>query len=70
MMEGGGSILVRADLQEQQRFRGPGHAGAFTDKDGTTYLVYHAYDKQADGKPQLRIAPLRWDAEGWPVAEY
>jgi arabinan endo-1,5-alpha-L-arabinosidase len=70
MMQGGGSILVRADLQEQQRFRGPGHAGAFTDKDGTTYLVYHAYDKQADGKPTLRIAPLRWEAEGWPVAEY
>ncbi len=70
LMQGGGSILLRADLQEQQRFRGPGHAGAFTDKDGTTYLVYHAYDKQADGKPTLRIAPMRWDAEGWPVAEY
>jgi len=70
LMQGGGSILLRADLQEQQRFRGPGHAGAFTDKDGTTYLVYHAYDKQADGKPMLRIAPLIWDAEGWPVAQY
>jgi len=70
LMQGGGSILVRADLQEQQRYRGPGHAGAFTDKDGTTYLVYHAYDKQADGKPMLRIAPLRWDAQGWPVAQY
>ncbi|VWX51472.1 arabinan endo-1,5-alpha-L-arabinosidase [Novosphingobium sp. 9U] len=70
LMQGGGSILLRADLQEQQRFRGPGHAGAFTDKDGTTYLVYHAYDKQADGKPTLRIAPLRWDAQGWPAAQY
>ena len=70
MMMGGGSILLRSDLQEQQRFRGPGHAGAFTDKDGTTYLAYHAYDKQADGRPTLRIAPLRWDADGWPVAEY
>ncbi|MFS0849260.1 arabinan endo-1,5-alpha-L-arabinosidase [Novosphingobium panipatense] len=70
MMMGGGSILLRSDLQEQQRFRGPGHAGAFTDKDGTTYLAYHAYDKQADGRPTLRIAPLRWDADGWPIAEY
>ena len=24
----GGTILLRSDLQEQQRFRGPGHAGA------------------------------------------
>ena len=70
MMQGGGTIFLRADLQEQQRFRGPGHAGAFTDKDGTTYVVYHAYDKQANGAPTLRIAPIRWGADGWPVAEY
>lgn len=70
MMQGGGSIFLRADLQEQQRFRGPGHAGAFTDKDGTTYVVYHAYDKQDKGAPKLRIAPVRWDADGWPVAQY
>ena len=70
MMQGGGTIFLRADLQEQQRFRGPGHAGAFTDSDGTTYVVYHAYDKQADGAPKLRIAPIRWDADGWPTAEY
>lgn len=70
MMEGGGTIFLRADLQEQQRYRGPGHAGAFTDKDGTTYVVYHAYDKQAEGAPRLRIAPIRWGADGWPTAEY
>lgn len=70
MMQGGGTIFLRADLQEQQRFRGPGHAGAFTDKDGQTYVVYHAYDKQANGAPTLRIAPVRWDADGWPTAKY
>jgi len=70
MMAGGGTILLRADLQENQRFRGPGHAGAFTDADSTTYLAYHAYDKQAQGRPTLRIAPLRWGADGWPTAEY
>lgn len=70
MMQGGGSIFLRADLQEQQRFRGPGHAGAFTDKDGQTYVVYHAYDKQDKGAPKLRIARVRWDADGWPVAQY
>ncbi|WP_230291124.1 arabinan endo-1,5-alpha-L-arabinosidase [Croceicoccus sp. Ery5] len=69
-MLGGGTIFLRADLQEKQRFRGPGHAGFFTDTDGTSYVVYHAYDKQADGAPKLRIAPIRWDADGWPVAQY
>jgi len=69
MMSGGGTIFLRADLQEQERFRGPGHAGAFTDTDGTTYVVYHAYDKQRNGTPTLRIARVRWDADGWPVAE-
>lgn len=70
LMEGGGSIILRADLQEKQRFRGPGHVGAFTDKDGTTYLVYHAYDREANGAPTLRIAPLEWGADGWPTAKY
>lgn len=70
MMMGGGTMFVRADLQEQQRFRGPGHPGAFTDRDGTTYVVYHAYDRQKDGAPTLRIAPIRWGADGWPIAEY
>lgn len=68
MMDGGGTILLRADLQEQERFRGPGHPGVFTDQDGTTYVVYHAYDREKDGAPTLRIAPLRWDEDGWPVA--
>lgn len=75
LMEGGGTIFLRADLQEQQRFRGPGHAGWLHDKDGDgqedkDYVVYHAYDKQANGAPTLRIAPVRWGADGWPVAEY
>ena len=69
-MMGGGTIFLRADLQEKERFRGPGHAGFFTDEDGTSYVVYHAYDKEADGAPKLRIAPIRWGEDGWPVAEY
>lgn len=70
MLEGGGSIFLRADLQEQQRFRGPGHAGWLHDKDGKDYVVYHAYDKQSNGTPTLRIAPVRWGADGWPQADY
>ena len=70
LMEGGGTIFLRADLQEQQRWRGPGHAGWLHDTDGKDYVVYHAYDKDADGAPKLRIAPIRWGEDGWPVAEY
>lgn len=70
MMEGGGTILLRADLPEQDRFRGPGHVGVLHDKDGKDYLVYHAYDKANKGAPTLRIAPIRWGTDGWPIAEY
>ncbi|HEX8445439.1 MAG TPA: arabinan endo-1,5-alpha-L-arabinosidase [Sphingomonas sp.] len=69
MMQGGGTILLRADLPEKQRFRGPGHAGHLRDRDGTDYLVYHAYDRQEKGIPTLRIVRLRWGADGWPVPE-
>lgn len=69
MLEGGGSVFLRADLPEKQRFRGPGHPGAFRDRDGTWYVVYHAYDRQNKGAPTLRIAPIRWGADGWPIAE-
>ncbi|MGN8001129.1 arabinan endo-1,5-alpha-L-arabinosidase [Sphingomonas sp. 22176] len=69
LMEGGGTIFLRADLQEQQRFRGPGHPGWLHDKDGHDYVVYHAYDREKDGAPTLRIASVRWGTDGWPVAE-
>jgi arabinan endo-1,5-alpha-L-arabinosidase len=70
LMNGQGTIFLRADLREQQRFRGPGHAGWLHDKDGRDYVVYHAYDRTKNGAPTLRIAPIRWGADGWPVAEY
>ncbi|MDE0880305.1 MAG: arabinan endo-1,5-alpha-L-arabinosidase [Sphingomonas bacterium] len=69
LMQGGGTIFLRADLEEQQRFRGPGHIGAFRDRDGTDHVVYHAYDRQKNGAPTLRVATIRWGADGWPVAE-
>jgi len=68
MLLGGGTVLLRADLRETERFRGPGHAGAFRDADGW-HLVYHAYDREHRGAPTLRIARLRWGADGWPRAE-
>ncbi|CAN5248660.1 arabinan endo-1,5-alpha-L-arabinosidase [soil metagenome] len=70
LMDGKGTIFLRADLQEEQRFRGPGHAGWLHDRDGKDHVVYHAYDSQANGAPTLRIASVRWGADGWPVADY
>jgi len=69
MLAGGGTILLRADLQEKERFRGPGHAGHMRDADGTDVIVFHAYDRQNKGAPTLRVAKLRWGADGWPTAE-
>lgn len=70
MMQGGGTIFLRADLPEAERFRGPGHPGVLRDRDGKDYVVYHAYDKEKNGVPTLRIAPIRWGADGWLVADY
>ncbi|UZK67662.1 arabinan endo-1,5-alpha-L-arabinosidase [Sphingomonas sp. M1-B02] len=70
LMDGKGTVFLRADLEEQQRFRGPGHPGWLRDKDGREYVVYHAYDKESRGAPTLRIAPVRWGADGWPIADY
>ena len=47
-----------------------GQGSRVWDEDGKEYVVYHAYDKQANGAPTLRIAPVRWGADGWPVADY
>ena len=69
MREGGGTVLLRADAQGRDRFRGPGHAGVLHDRDGRDYLIHHAYDAEAKGASTLRIARLRWDAGGWPVVE-
>lgn len=67
MLAGGGTILLRADLQERGRFRGPGHVGHYRGPDGVDRLVYHAYDREKDGAPTLRTATLRWGADGWPT---
>ncbi|MBW8842759.1 MAG: arabinan endo-1,5-alpha-L-arabinosidase [Sphingomonadales bacterium] len=68
MMQGGGTVLLSADLPEKGRFRGPGHVGVLRDR-GADYLAYHAYDREKNGAPTLRIARIRWRADGWPQAE-
>lgn len=66
MRDGGGTVLLQADAAGHDRFRGPGHAGVMRDRDGSYYLIHHAYDSAAGGAATLRIAPLHWDAAGWP----
>lgn len=62
------TVILRADLKESQRWRGPGGCGVFRDG-GRDYIVYHAYDAWHHGIPTLRIAPLSWSSDGWPTAE-
>ncbi|MRG61159.1 family 43 glycosylhydrolase [Agromyces sp. CFH 90414] len=44
---------------------GPGGQSVFGDT-----LALHYYDARLDGAFQLALVPLRWDAEGWPVADW
>ena len=62
MMQGGGTQLVAGD----SRWKGPGHNAVFFDK-GKWYNVYHAYAAN-DGRAELRITEMAWDAEGWPLS--
>lgn len=67
MMEGGGTRVLHADMDKSGRFVGPGHIAILRDR-GSYSIVYHAYDARADGAPTLRIQPLGWSGDGWPVA--
>ena len=61
MLDGYGTLLLRGD----RRFRGPGHNAVLQDA-AADYLVYHAYDADADGTPTLRISRIDWSDDGWP----
>lgn len=61
MLRGGGTQVTFPT----GRFKGPGHNAVWREN-GADYIVYHAYDKDNGCVPTLRIAPLKWDNEGWP----
>jgi arabinan endo-1,5-alpha-L-arabinosidase len=67
MMRGHGQVVLHAQLDKTKRWRGPGHVSILRDG-ASDYIVYHAYDTQNKGVPTLRVAPLGWTADGWPVA--
>ncbi|HEX8301340.1 arabinan endo-1,5-alpha-L-arabinosidase [Sphingomonas sp.] len=66
MMDGGGFVVLHAQLDATKRFVGPGHA-AVLQEGGREHIVYHAYDTKASGAPTLRIQRLGWTEDGWPV---
>lgn len=61
MLEGGGTLVQAAE----DRYRGPGGQEVFTVV-GEPWLAYHYYDRERGGMPKLQVAPIRFDAEGWP----
>lgn len=67
MLKGGGFLVLHAQLDPTHRWRGPGGASILRDGE-TDYIVYHAYDSRNRGVPTLRIQPLGWTEDGWPVA--
>jgi arabinan endo-1,5-alpha-L-arabinosidase len=47
---------------------GKGHNGFFTEGD-TTFIVYHAYTRAANGASLLNIKPLYMDDQDWPAMQ-
>jgi len=35
------------------------------DEDGKCYMIYHAYDRNNEGRPTLMIEEIIWK-DGWP----
>jgi arabinan endo-1,5-alpha-L-arabinosidase len=56
------SLFMEGNYEEPGR----GHNGFFTERD-TTYIVYHAYTRSANGKSLLNIKPVYLDDTDWPT---
>lgn len=67
LLDGGGTVVLHTDQDPGRRWIGPGHSAILRDN-GQDYIVYHAYDATRQGAPALRIQPLEWTEDGWPVA--
>lgn len=63
LTEGGGTLFLQNDAPDI----GPGHVAVLNDN-GREFISYHVYDARVRGRSQLRIRPLQWSADGWPVA--
>jgi arabinan endo-1,5-alpha-L-arabinosidase len=56
------TLFLEGDYEEPGR----GHNGFFQEND-TTFIVYHAYTRSAEGAALLNIKPLYVDDDGWPT---
>lgn len=64
MLEGGGRLVLTSSNNEV----GPGHASILQRND-KEFLVHHYYDRALEGKSRLRMLPLTWDENHWPVID-
>jgi arabinan endo-1,5-alpha-L-arabinosidase len=64
MANGGGTLVLAGDKD----WYGVGHNAVCT-FDGVDYLIFHAYDAADNGRSKLRIEPLTWDKDDWPVVQ-
>lgn len=62
LLESGGSPFIVGN----DNFRGAGASSIF-EYDGRLFIAYHAYDASLAGQATLRIAPLAFDEEAWPI---
>jgi len=65
LTQGGGTTVLRAEMDASGRFKGPGHVDILRDE-GRDFIVYHAYDSLNNGRPTLRLNALEWTLAGWP----
>ena len=58
-------------IKGNDRWKGPGHnSEIITDKEGDTWLLYHAYDALDPEKGRVMLLDkLLWDEEGWTYVE-
>ncbi len=64
MLDNKYSLFLAGDYQE------PGRGGnSFFTENDTTFVVYHAYTRSADGRSLLNIKPLYIGEDGWPTPE-
>jgi arabinan endo-1,5-alpha-L-arabinosidase len=64
MMKGGGTPLIA----ENKNWAGWGGQSVYS-FDGKDYVVMHAYEAADNNFHRLKIAKIKWDAAGWPIAD-
>ena len=65
LLNDGGTLLLQGN-DGDSGFVGPGHNGdIFTDDDGDTWMLYHAFDKQKGEKRMMLLDKIEW-IDDWP----